>query len=191
MILEGLVTTLDVVGKTHLAPMGPRVDAPNFCNFLLRPFPTSNTYQNLVRHPEGVLHITDDVLLLARAAVGEVTTPPTNLPTKRIRGAILADACRYFEFRVTSIDDQEPRVRMLCEVVDSGTLRDFFGFNRAKHAVLEAAILATRFQFLGAEQIETEFRRLRQIVDKTAGEQEFAAMEFLEKKWQRHKEVTR
>ena len=33
-------------------------------------------------------------------------------------------------------------------MVDQGRLRDFFGFNRAKHAVIEAAILATRLSLL-------------------------------------------
>ena len=51
--------------------------------FLLRPFPTSQTCQNLMAHGEGVLHITDDVLLLARAAVGPVEPSPPLIPGKR------------------------------------------------------------------------------------------------------------
>jgi len=47
--------------------------------------------------------------------------------------------CRYHEFRVLSMDTSEPRVRIDCVVVHTGRRRDFFGFNRAKHAVLEAA----------------------------------------------------
>ena len=35
-----------------------------------------------------------------------------------------------------------------CQVVADGRLRDFLGFNRAKHAVVEAAILATRVAHL-------------------------------------------
>ena len=34
--------------------------------------------------------------------------------------------------------------------------REFFGFNRAKHAVLEAAILATRVELLPADEILSE-----------------------------------
>lgn len=77
MILEGLVTTTDADGSPRLAPMGPRVDGPDFRTFLLRPFPTSQTYRNLRRHGEGVLHVTDNVLLLAKAAVGKAEMPPT------------------------------------------------------------------------------------------------------------------
>ncbi len=60
MILEGLITTLNADDSPHVAPMGPRVDGTDFTTFVLRPFPTSHTYQNLLRHPAGVLHITDD-----------------------------------------------------------------------------------------------------------------------------------
>src|ERR1700745_3928385 len=70
MILEGLVTTLDAAGGPHVAPMGPHVEGPAFDRFALRPFPTAQTYRNLLAHGEGVLHVTDDVLLLAKAAGG-------------------------------------------------------------------------------------------------------------------------
>ena len=182
MILEGLVTTTAEDGSPHLAPMGPSV-AADLRSFLLRPFPTSTTYHNLRRHGEGVLHVTDDVLLLAQAAVGKVTPFPACHPAERVRGVVLDAACRHFEFRVASIDDSQPRVRIEAAVVKVATQRDFFGFNRAKHAVLEAAILATRFAFLPAAEISAEFRKLRLIVDKTAGPAEFEAMTFLEGEW--------
>ena len=97
-----------------------------------------------------------------------------------MQGFILTGACRFFEFRVASIVESEQRVKIEAEVVHSGTLRDFFGFNRAKHAVLEAAVFATRLHLLPREEIETEYRKLRVIVDKTGGEHELEAMAFLE-----------
>ena len=65
-------------------------------------------------------------------------------------------------------------------MVDRGTLRDFFGFNRAKHAVIEAAILATRIGILPAAEIRSELERLAAPVEKTAGEQERRAFAFLQ-----------
>ena len=62
MILEGLVTTTDPDGGMHIAPMGPRVE-PDWSGFLLRPFPTSQTFRNLKARGEGVLHVTDDVMV--------------------------------------------------------------------------------------------------------------------------------
>lgn len=179
MILEGLITTTDAAGGIHLAPMGPTVDGPDVRSFLLRPFPTSSTYKNLVRSGEGVLHVTDDVLLMAKAAVGH----PVELSyrkAEKVAGYLLRDHCRAFEFRVTSTDASRERVHLTAEVVQGHRGREFFGFNRAKHAVLEAAILATRFHLLPADEIDGEFARLRKIVDKTAGPAEREAMAFLE-----------
>lgn len=180
MILEGLVTTTSADGCPHLAPMGPTVDGPDFASLLLRPFPTSQTYRNLVRHGEGVLHVTDDVLLLATAAVGEGGSLPSVVAAERVRGFVLAGSCRAYEFVVRSVDDSEQRVRVEAEVVHTHRLRDFFGFNRAKNAVVEAAILATRLHLLPAAEVASEFARLRLIVDKTGGPTEHEAMAFLE-----------
>ena len=76
MILEGIVTTVGADGDINIAPMGPLVDAA-MEHLILRPFPTSQTYQNLLHHGEGVFHVTDDVLMLALAAIGPIEpTPP-------------------------------------------------------------------------------------------------------------------
>jgi hypothetical protein len=178
MILEGIVTTLSPEGAVNVAPMGPRVDA-GMTRFVLRPFKTAQTYRNLKHHGEGVLHVTDDVLLLARAALGPVEPTPALVPAVRVRGAVLADACRYFEFRVVALDDREDRTRIEAETVHAGRLRDFFGLNRAKHAVVEAAILATRLHLLPLAEVEAEYGRLAVLVDKTGGDQEHAAFQFL------------
>jgi len=179
LILEGIVTTLDDTGGVHVAPMGPAVDSADFSRFLLRPYPTSHTYRNLHRHGEGVLHVCDDVSLLARAAIGQVEPPPEVFPAERVHGYVLWQTCRWYEFRVASIDDSQERVRMEAEVVHTGRLRDFFGFNRAKHAVVEAAILATRTAFVPAEQIAVAFQRLAVLVEKTGGPDEHAAFALL------------
>src|SRR5262249_8244829 len=124
MILEGIVTTISPSDEINIAPMGPRVDA-EMKRFLLRPFNTSQTYQNLKAHGEGVLHITDDVLLLAKAALGTVEPPPALIPATKVRGWVLRDACRFYEFRVVSLDDSAERVAIEVEVVHTGRLRDF------------------------------------------------------------------
>jgi hypothetical protein len=178
MILEGIVTTVSAEGRINIAPMGPHVDAA-MRRFVLRPFPTAQTYRNLKSHGEGVLHVTDDVLLLARAAIGVVEPAPAMFDAIRVKGRVLADACRYYEFRVTSMDESQERVCIEAEVIHCGRLRDFFGFNRAKHAVVEAAILASRVHLVPHAAIEADFRKLGVIVDKTGGPQEHKAFAFL------------
>jgi hypothetical protein len=178
MILEGIVTTINDDGSTNISPMGPVVDR-DLTRLRLRPYQTSTTYTNLRRLGEGVFHVTDDVELLARCAVGAVDPTPELKSAESVRGRILADCCRWYAFRVSQIDDRQPRTEIDCEIVARGRLRDFFGFNRAKHAVVEAAILATRVDLLPHQEILAQFAQLSVIVDKTAGDQEHRAFDFL------------
>src|SRR5262245_41032133 len=177
MILEGLVTTTNADGTMHLAPMGPRV-AADWTTFLLRPFPSSQTYRNLKAHPQGVLHVTDDVLLLAKAAVGQAPTQES-VPATKVSGFVLTGACRYYEFVIQAMDESKERVHIEAEVVHRGTLREFFGLNRAKHAVVEAAILATRLHLLPVAEVLADYRKLRVLVEKTGGPPEHEAFDFL------------
>jgi len=179
MILEGIVTTQNGDGVLNVAPMGPIVDV-QMTTLHLCPFQTSTTYKNLKQHPEGVLHVVDDVLLLAKAAIGMLSEQPETFSAEQINGAVLKSACRWYEFKITEIDDREERTNIHAKIVHSGRLKDFFGFNRAKHAVLEAAIMATRIGILPSDEIKQEFERLSIIVGKTAGEQEFEAFGVLQ-----------
>jgi hypothetical protein len=178
MILEGIITTRDTDGKDRISPMGPSVELP-IRSMVLRPFATSNTYHNLKRTGVGVFHVTDDVELMARAAVHQLSELPRTKPARAVTGSILTDACRWYALQVSHLEDQQPRARIECDVVDQGRLRDFLGFNRAKHAVVEAAILATRVGLLPHEEVLRQFRELAVIVQKTAGRQETRAFQFL------------
>jgi uncharacterized protein len=179
LVLEGIVVTIDAAGHANIAPMGPRVDR-DITSLLLRPFPTSQTYQNLKATGCGVFHITDDVELLARAAVGQLEPLPDLVPVPNSGCPRLADACRWFAFRVQSIDDSAQRVSIECLITGRGEGRPFLGFNRAKHAVLEASILATRIGILPAGDIRREMDRLAILIEKTAGYQERSAFDFLQ-----------
>lgn len=175
-ILEGVMTSLDAAGNVNIAPMGPIVDDA-MKTLILRPFTSSTTYKNLKANGECVFHVTDDALLIARAAIGKVQAPTQ--PAKHVNGVVLTGACRYYECKVTQLDDSEQRTRIVAEVVASGRLRDFFGFNRAKHAVVEAAILATRLHLTGREPVLEEIDRLQTMVEKTGGDEEHEAMRLL------------
>jgi hypothetical protein len=179
MILEGLMTTLNADETPNISPMGPHVDAA-MTSLVLRPYRTSTTYQNLKRTGEGVFHVTDNVEMLSRAAVGKLDPLPELRRADSVQGFILADACRWYAVRVKSLDDRTERTEIVCDVVDAGRQREFFGFNRAKHAVVEAAILATRTKILPRDEILAEMRRLAVIVDKTAGDAERRAFAFLD-----------
>ena len=181
MILEAIITTTNDDGSVNVSPMGPFVESDPADGFELRPFETSRTYANLQQRPFGVLHVTDDVMLFSKAAIGELEEVPAVRSAEVNRGAfVLEEACRWIEFEAVYFETSEPRKNIRCKAIAAGRQRDFFGFNRGKHAVLEAAILATRIDFLPAEEIARQFESLRVIVDKTGGEAEDEAMKLLE-----------
>ena len=178
MILEGIVTSLDPDGLVNFAPMGPYVE-PSFATLRLRPYKTSRTYQNLKTHGQGVFHVSDDVLLLAQAAIGSLTQMPATFSAEKVKGQVIKSACRWYEFEVTEMDDSQDRTNITARVIHTGRLRDFVGFNRAKHAVLEAAILATRVHLIKKDYIMQEYDRLQIPLEKTAGAAELEAFALL------------
>ncbi len=157
--------------------MGPVVDR-DVTSLRLRPFNTSRTYRNLKRTGRGVFHVTDDTDLLVRSALGLSLTPALT-PLPEFGTSYLADACRWYAFEVQSLDESNERIEIECKVVQSERLRDFIGWNRAGHAVLEATILATRVHMLPSDMIQSELERLQVIVDKTADARERIAFDLV------------
>lgn len=174
MIIETIVTTMDSDGVINFAPMGVEWGDDTI---VLKPFLETTTFRNLSATGVAVINLTDDVMLFAQGAISSPQFP--SLPASVIHGAVLEAACSWRELEVLHIDATPPRSRIETRVVHRGVRREFIGFNRARHAVLEAAILATRTHLLPAEQIGEEFARLQVIVDKTAGPREREAMELL------------
>lgn len=174
MIIETIVTTVAEDGTVNCAPMGVEWSDDAI---VLKPFLDTATYRNVVATGAAVVNLTDDVRLFARAAIANPDYPTVAAAT--VRGVVLADCCSWRELEVRSIDSTPPRSRIETAVVHRGTRREFVGFNRAAHAVLEAAIYATRLHLLPREFVESEMARLQVIVDKTAGPREFEAMALL------------
>ncbi len=178
MIVEGIVTTKNLDGSINVAPMGPVVEE-EFRALTLRPFPPSLTYENLKREQAGVFHITDDACLIALAAVNQLPAPPEMFSARTIPGSVLADCCRWFEFRIRSIDETGERPRMMAEVIHQERRRDFLGFNRARHALIEAAILVSRIRWLGQTAVHQALDPLEAPIKKTGTEAELQVFEQL------------
>lgn len=180
VILEGLVTTVTADGSLHLAAMGPEVSNPAAIDrLILKPFAGSRTAELLATHPEGVFHLTDDVLLLAQAVTGTLSVPPDARPAKLVRGWVLEGVCEAFEFRINEADRSAQRARLEAVVVQSHHGRPFRGFNRAAHAVVEAAIFFSRLHLLGPAEVSRQFESLRPLIEKTGGPREHDAFSLL------------
>jgi hypothetical protein len=178
VIVETIVTTLSEAGAVNCAPMGIEWDvetAPD--RIVLKPFLETATYRNLFATRTAVVNLIDDVRVFARAAISNPEYE--TVPAIAVRGAVLTDACSWREVTVLTIDSTPPRSRIDAAVVHHGVRREFIGFNRARHAVLETAIYATRVHLLPPDFVRAEIERLQVIVDKTAGPNEFEAMTLL------------
>ncbi len=176
MIIEGIVTTEGEDGSMHVSPMGPWVD-PELTSWLLKPFQTSTTFRNLHRTGRCIFHVTDDSLLMARAVLGQANQTPS--AWKPAVGHVLIDSCRWFGLQIDAWDLALPRATAVARLIDSEELRPFFGWNRAKHAIVEAAILVSRLHMAEASWVRQEFDRLGTAVEKTAGPNERMAFELL------------
>ena len=174
MILETIVTTRDTGGAINFAPMGVEWGDEIL---VLKPFLETSTFRNVTASRQAVVNLTDDAMLFAQSAISSPQFPW--VPASVVQGAVLQAACSWRELEVLTIDATPPRSRIEARVVHRGVTREFMGFNRAKHAVLEAAILATRTHLLPPDQIRDEFARLQVIVEKTAGPREREAMALL------------
>ena len=173
-IVESIVTTLAPDGTVNIAPMGVEWGEHAI---VLKPFLETATYRNVADGGVAVVNLTDDIRLFAEAAIGNPTRPTEAASV--VRGVVLEDCCSWRELEMRSIDSTPPRSRIEMRVVHRGFRREFVGFNRARHAVLEAAIYATRLHLLSRDFVESELKRLQVIVDKTAGTAEHEAMNLL------------
>ena len=174
MIIEAIVTTVADDGAVNCAPMGVEWGETAI---VLKPFLETTTYRNVVATGAAVVNLIDDVRVFARTAIGNAQYP--TFPATSVSGVVLDDCCSWRELKVRAIDSTPPRSRIDMDVVHRGTRREFIGFNRARHAVLEAAIYATRLHLLPRPFVESELARLQVIVDKTAGPAELEAMALL------------
>jgi len=174
VIIETIVTSMDQNGAINFAPMGVEWGEETI---VLKPFLETTTFRNLRASRAAVVNLTDDAMLFAQGAISSPQFP--FVPAARVKGVVLETACSWREVEVLTIDDTPPRSRIETRVVHRGVRREFLGFNRARHAVLEAAILATRTHLIPAAEIGQEFARLQVIVDKTAGPREREAMSLL------------
>lgn len=174
MILESIVTTINRAGEVNIAPMGV---IPEGDLVTLKPYKETTTYRNLLDVPAAVVHLVDDAAIFARSALSDYRGE--TVPAQRVRGAVLTAACSWMELELTGIDDRSDRAVIPARVLHRGRFRDFIGYNRARNAILEATILATRTRFLPAEEIRAELERLDIIVTKCGDQPERETMDFI------------
>jgi uncharacterized protein len=177
LVVETVVTTLAPDGEPHFAAMGVVWGEETI---LIRPYRDTRTLRHLQTHPEAVVNVTDDVLAFAKSALTHERLPAE--PAAHVRGAVLRAACHWREVAVTDIalpGASASRALVRTRVVGAGYRRPFAGFCRAKHAVVEASILASRVRYLPRAEILDGMERLAPLVEKTGGPDEREAFAFV------------
>jgi len=174
MINETIITTLNKDGSIHIAPMGVRHE-DDF--YVIAPFKPSTTLKNLQRSGQAVINMTDDVRIFAGCLTGHYDWP--TIDVSAINGKRLAAALSHIEIEVAHQEGDGLRPVFYCSEKHQETHAPFMGLNRAKAAVLEAAVLVSRLHMLPDEKIDNEIEYLQIAIDKTASEHELEAWGWL------------
>ena len=173
-ILETIVTTRSPDGRVHLAPMGVRHQDGHV---LLMPFRPSATLDNVLADGRAVLNLTDDVRVFAGCVTGRRDWPTE--PLADGHGVRLAVALAHVPLSLARWQDDELRpvlwMRPGAQVIHA----PFAGFNRAQAAVIEGAVLVSRLGMLPSDKLDREMAYLQIAIDKTAGEAEAEAWQWL------------
>ncbi|MEF2552101.1 DUF447 domain-containing protein [Aurantimonas sp. A2-1-M11] len=173
-IRETILTTASADGVVHIAPLGIIQDGEDW---VIAPFRPSTTLANIEATGVAVVNYTDEAKIFAGCLTGRrdwPVRPVEGCPVPRLEAALSHDV-----LQVVSVTGDATRPRFRCRVAASGQHRPYQGMNRAKAAVLEAAILVSRLKMLPAEKIENEIAYLKIAIDKTAGPDEEQAWYWL------------
>ena len=174
MIFETIVTSSHADGSPHIAPFGIQEKEGMV---MIAPFRPSSSLDNILRTRCAVVNTTDDVRLFAGALSDQRHWPVS--AAEKVNGWVIQGALAHRELELVSVIDDEIRPVLWFNVIHEKTHAPFKGFNRAQSAVVELAILVSRLQMLPMEKIESELAYLSIAMEKTAGEREKQAWNWL------------
>jgi uncharacterized protein len=177
MIYETIITTVDMAGNPHITPFGVQKKEGLI---VISPFKPSTTLTNILATECAVMNLTDDVRVFAAAIVKAQTQ--AIVPATIVNGVRLAETLAHQELRLEQVVEDAERPQLWMRVVHQETHQPFAGFNRAQAAVIELAVLASRLNRLPKEKVLSERAYLQIAIDKTAGERELQAWQWLVEK---------
>jgi hypothetical protein len=172
MIIETIFSTLDATGQPNFAPMGISLGKDEIT---VRPFRNTQTCRNLLATGYGVVNFTDDALAFVQSALYDALLP--HFKAHSIPGVVFQGACFWREVKVITESGSVDRSEVRCREIYRGWQSDFLGFCRARNAVIEATILATRIHLYAHEEVLKDLERYEQIVKKTGEESEQIAFQ--------------
>lgn len=169
MILETLICSLNSNEEINVAPFGIKKKKDLV---VISPYLPSRTHENLLNNEYASVNYVDDVSLFVNCFLNK-----QKFKLKRcslIRGFFLSEALSHQEVKVIDYKKNNLRPSFYCKIVFFKNHAPFLGFNRARHALLEACILASRIKILKKEKILNELNYLSMAVEKTSGTKEIS-----------------
>ena len=182
-IYELIVVSEDPQGNPHVATFGIRRRAGQV---LIAPYKPSTSLDNLLNQKVATLNMTDDVRVFA----GALTNHHCWQLSRRNEAWLLDSALSYQRLALHHVEQDEVRPRLYFDVIENAQLGSFAGYNRAQHAVIELSVLVSRLHLLPISEIKQEMQSLQRVVEKTAGEREWQAWQWLVDKIAEYSELS-
>ncbi len=194
-ISEVIVTTQSVSGVPNAAPIGIITATNNNNskgkdkdenNYFVRLYKGSKTLSNVQETNKLAANVTDDAVLFVKAAFEPLTETQFSLfngfpVLKEANSWILFD-CTFSEKK----NESENFLFQLTPIAVKTNRKEVKAINRGLNAVIEAAIIATRYAITEDEQDRAEREKLMalyaRIVEKCGGSREKEALKILQEK---------
>ncbi len=176
MIIETIFSTRSAGGENNFAPMG--MERTDDTTVLVRPFDSSHTWENLKHNGFAVAGITDSILPFVYAVTKDRKLG--SFPAFRVPCHVPSDPCSWLELEIRRISLEGERSACIFKIVHEENRRAFSGFNRARCAILEALVAATRIDIRGKDPFLSEYARAVELTRRTGGDEERLALRLIE-----------
>lgn len=182
MIHEVIVTTISKDRKVHIAPMGVKIlESASKRLVQISPFKPSQTLNNILDNKIATVNFIDSVEVFSGVVTGEKKDWPL-MTSNDDYVPHLKNTNTHMNVKISENYDDPVRPKILCEIINEEIHRPFLGFNRAQFSVIELAVLSTRLGIIDDKKIKDEMKYLKIGIDKTAGNNEKKAWDWIEKK---------
>ncbi|NQE05554.1 hypothetical protein C5S32_06755 [ANME-1 cluster archaeon GoMg1] len=188
-ISEVIVTTKSASGEPNAAPIGIITitnEDENENKYFVKLYKGSKTLSNVQETNKLAANVTDDTVLFVKAAFEPLAESQFSLfygfpVLKEANSWILFD-CAFSEKKAESGNF----LFQLTPIAVKTNRKEVKAINRGLNAVIEAAIIATRYAIMENEQDRAEREKLMalyaRIVEKCGGRREKEALEILQEK---------
>tara|TARA_B100000886_G_C20308808_1_gene442942 strand:- start:75 stop:644 length:570 start_codon:yes stop_codon:yes gene_type:complete len=176
MIFESIITSIDSLGRTNVAPFGIKREH----DFIfISPYIPSKTFDNLKLNKVGAVNYVDDSEIFVNCIIGK-----KEFSLKRctkVACFYLEKALTVEEFLVDDFLSHKLRPTFKCKILKTNKVKAFMGHNRSRSAIIEACILASRIKILEEKKIFDELNYLSIAISKTSGKKELILWKELNK----------